>query len=183
MPSASLSAAEGGRLCDFARAVIGAELNGSAPPPLPEGIPAAGEVGSCFVTLYLSGKLRGCIGSVEAFEPLGENVRRNALNAAFRDPRFPPLAADEFEAAELELSVMGAPEAIASAEEFVPGKHGIILSLAGRRALFLPQVAAEQGWNRETTLDFLARKAGFDDDAWRRCDAQLFTFKTEAFSR
>ena len=176
-----LSPAEGRTLCDFARAVIGAALARTAPPPLPEGIPALRAPGSCFVTLHLNRELRGCIGSVEPFEPLGENLRRNALNAAFHDPRFAPLSADEFPLTELELSVMGPPEPIPGPEAFIPGEHGIILSLFGHRALFLPQVATEQGWDRETTLDFLARKAGFAGNAWRSRDARFFVFKTEIF--
>ncbi len=181
MPEFPISPAEGRALCIFARAVIGAELAGTAPPALPENIPALDAPGSCFVTLQLNGGLRGCIGSVEPFETLGANLRRNALNAAFGDPRFQPLSADEFPRTELELSIMGPPEPIPGPEHFIPGEHGIILSLFGRRALFLPQVATEQGWDRETTLDFLARKAGFQSNAWKSKDAAFFVFKTEIF--
>jgi len=181
VPEFPISPAEGRALCIFARAVIGAELAGTAPPALPENIPALDAPGSCFVTLQLDGELRGCIGSVEPFETLGANLRRNALNAAFGDPRFQPLSADEFPRTELELSIMGPPEPIPGPEHFVPGEHGIILSLFGRRALFLPQVATEQGWDRETTLDFLARKAGFQSNAWKSKDAAFFVFKTEIF--
>ena len=181
MPEFPISPAEGKTLCIFARAVIGAELAGATPPELPENIPALSRPGSCFVTLQLNGQLRGCIGSVEPFETLGKNLRRNALNAAFNDPRFQPLTADEFPRTELELSIMGPPEPIPGPEHFIPGEHGIILSLFGRRALFLPQVATEQGWDRETTLDFLARKAGFQSNAWKSRDAAFSVFKTEIF--
>lgn len=181
MSEQSFSAGERKALCSFVRAVIDSELNGKAAPELPGDIPALGEKGSCFVTLKKSGDLRGCIGNIEPFETLGDNLRRNALNAAFHDPRFKPVSAAEFSGIDLEISIMFPPIAIKSPEEFVPGEHGIIFSLFGQRALFLPQVATEQGWDRETTLNYLAQKAGFAGNAWKSRDARFFIFRTESF--
>lgn len=168
------------RLLEFARSVISAQLTGAASPETPD-IPGLENEGSCFVTLHLKGELRGCIGNIEAFEALGENIRHNALNAAFKDPRFPAVSAEEFKETDLEISILTPAEAISSPEEFCPGEHGIILSLFGRRSVFLPQVAAEQGWDRETTLDFLARKAGFPGNAWKSKDARFFIFRSEIY--
>ncbi|MBR2373226.1 MAG: AmmeMemoRadiSam system protein A [Lentisphaeria bacterium] len=181
MPEIALSAAEKKELCKFALSVIGAELSHSPAPALPENIAALKEISSCFVTLKINGELRGCIGNIEPFETLGENLRRNALNAAFHDPRFNKLTAAEFPETELEISIMFPPEPIKTPEEFIPGEHGIIFSLFGRRALFLPQVAVEQGWDRETTLNFLSVKAGFQSNAWKSRDSKFYIFKSEVF--
>ena len=164
----------------FARAVIGAELARTTAPAMPE-LPGLSSIGSCFVTLQLNGALRGCIGNIEAFETLGENLRRNALNAAFNDPRFPALTQAEFDKVEIEVSLLTPAEPISSLDEFVIGEHGIIFSLFGRRSVFLPQVPTEQGWDKETTLDFLSRKAGYAGNAWKSRDARFSVFKTEIY--
>ena len=176
----SFTRAERVRLLQFVREALERDLAGAelpAPPPFPR----LAETGSCFVTLKEAGELRGCIGNIEAFEPLGENLLRNAINASQSDPRFPPLEAEELPFILIELSILTPAAPIASAEEFRIGQDGIILRLGGRRAVFLPQVAPEQHWDRETTLRYLSRKAGLPDDAWRRPDARLFTFQAEVF--
>ncbi len=174
------TATERRELLDFVRSVIASRFGGETP-AVPE-IPRLRENGSCFVTLHLGGELRGCIGSIEAFELLGQSLRRNALNAAFEDPRFPPLAADELPEITLEISVLTPLNEISSPEEFVVGRDGIIMRLHNRGAVFLPQVAPEQGWDRETTLSYLARKAGLPGNAWRDPGARFFTFQAEVFS-
>lgn len=172
------TAAEQKQILDFVRDVISARLERKALPAIPN-IPQLQEMGSCFVTLHLNGELRGCIGNIEAFEALGENLRSNACNAAFKDPRFKPLTEEEFKAVEVEVSLLTPSEPIASAEEFVPGEHGITFSLFGRRSVFLPQVPVEQNWDRETTLNYLALKAGFSTNAWKSADARFSVFKSE----
>jgi AmmeMemoRadiSam system protein A len=123
------------------------------------------------VTLFKNGLLRGCIGTLEARRPLGVDVRANAIAAAFDDPRFPRLAADEFMDTSVEVSLLSAPEPMtADGEQALlaqlrPGVDGVVLEIAGRRATFLPQV-----WDtlREPT-EFLAelkRKAGVPIDFW-----------------
>ena len=165
----------------FVRGVIAAELDGAPDPELPD-LPALQEKGACFVTLHDgTGELRGCIGNLQAYEPLGDNLRHNALNAAFRDPRFPPLEPEELPEIRLEVSILSAPRPISGPEEFELGTHGIILQQSGRSAVFLPQVAPEQGWDRTTTLTFLARKAGLAPDAWRQPDARFFVFTATVF--
>ena len=124
-----------------------------------------------FVTLHAHGELRGCIGSLEPVRPLRIDVRENAIAAAFRDPRFPPLAAREFDATSVEVSLLSPPERILVADEedlvrrLRPGIDGLILEHDGRRATYLPQV-----WDAiPEPRDFLValkRKAGWADDFW-----------------
>lgn len=121
-----------------------------------------------FVTLKIAGELRGCIGSLEAREPLYLSVHGNAVNAAMHDPRFSPLQAEELPAVQIQVSVLSPLTDIAGPDEFRLGRHGIILSKGGRRAVFLPEVAVEQKWTREETLTYLSRKAGLPPDAWKQ---------------
>lgn len=133
-----------------------------------------------FVTLNKHGALRGCIGNIYPVGSVHSGVRRNALNAAFEDPRFRPVGADELKDLHIEISVLTPPRRVAGHADIELGRHGIILSRAGRSAVFLPQVATEQGWNLEQTLTYLARKAGLPADAWRE-GAELKVFEAEVF--
>jgi AmmeMemoRadiSam system protein A len=142
-----------------------------------------------FVTLrkkspYDGGRLalRGCIGYLTGIKPLWNLVRDLAMEAAFQDPRFPPLQIDELHRLVIEISVLTTPRTIETPEEFVPGRDGIILSLGYNRAVFLPQVATEQGWGREEMLDNLCLKAGLDPSAWRDPDCRFETFRATVFS-
>ena len=176
----SFTRAERVRLLQFVREALERDLAGAelpAPPPFPR----LAETGSCFVTLKEAGELRGCIGNIEAFEPLGENLLRNAINASQSDPRFPPLEAEELPFILIELSILTPASPIASAEEFRIGQDGIILLLSRRWEVFMPQGALLLAWDRETTLRYLSRKAGLPEDAWRRPEARLFTFQAEVF--
>ena len=180
MAKSSFTREERGQLLRFVREVIESDLVGAelpSPPPLPR----LAEPGACFVTLKEGGDLRGCIGNIEAFEPLGENLIRNAINASQSDPRVPPLELEELPGTTIELSILTPATAIASPEEFRVGEDGIILRAAGRGAVFLPQVAPEQHWDRETTLRYLSRKAGLPENAWQWPQAELFTFQAEVF--
>jgi AmmeMemoRadiSam system protein A len=143
------------------------------------------EIASCFVTLHTQdGRLRGCIGNIgEGFEALCDNVVRNAENAAFRDPRFPPVSSiNELETLNIEISVLTSPEKIPTHDEFSVGKDGIIIRKNGRSAVFLPQVAEEQGWDKQTTLNQLCLKAGLPPDEWRKPGMEFLTFRAVVFS-
>lgn len=171
----------------FVRETVAAEFTDAPSPAVPD-MPALREKGACFVTLHslpLPGgseeTLRGCIGNLQAFEPLGENLRHNALNAAFKDPRFPPLDPEELPEVRFEVSILSAPRPIAGPQEFELGTHGIILQKNGRSAVFLPQVAPEQGWDKTTTLNYLAIKAGLAANAWQMPDARFFVFTATVF--
>ena len=131
--------------------------------------------GSCFVTLRIKGELRGCMGDLRFDRPLAEAIWKNARSAAFEDPRFAPVRADEWPSITMDITILAPPESVDSADEIMIGRHGIILTKHGKRAVFLPQVATDQGWDLATTLNHLARKAGLPADAWKRgCDLQVF---------
>jgi AmmeMemoRadiSam system protein A len=127
--------------------------------------------GASFVTLRRDGRLRGCIGTVRAFRPLGDDVRGNAVAAALRDPRFPPLSGGELPSTAIEVSLLSAlaPVAAASEEEAVarlrPRIDGVLLEAELWRATFLPQVWEELPEPR-SFLRQLRRKAGLPGDAW-----------------
>ncbi len=154
-------------------------------PPAPDSLPAKlHETRSCFVTLHaMDGALRGCIGNIEAFEPLFSNIIHNADNSAFHDPRFQRVKSlDELLGIVIEISVLTPTETIKSPDDFIVGEHGIILSKGGSSSVFLPQVALEQGWDRETTLAHLALKAGLDPYAWKDADVEFKVFRAIVFS-
>ena len=120
-----------------------------------------------FVTLNRHRQLRGCIGEIAPARPLCRVVVDRARSAALDDPRFHPVTPTELDELEIEVSVLTPPVPVASADEIQPGLHGVILQKRGRAAVFLPQVATEQGWDRDTMLTQLARKAGLAPDDWK----------------
>ena len=122
-----------------------------------------------FVTLKISGQLRGCIGSLPPMTPapLYESVHDNALNAALRDWRFNPVKPSELPRLEVHVSLLSPVTDIKSLDEFKLGEHGIIIIKGSHRAVYLPEVAPEQGWTKEETLASLSEKAGMNSDAWK----------------
>lgn len=159
----------GTSLLRIARNAIG-ERFGLPPQPVIES-PEWQEQAATFVTLSQRGDLRGCIGSLEAWRPLAEDVRANALAAAFRDPRFPPLTADEVPNTRIEVSLLTPAEPLPCRDEadalaqLRPHIDGIILSAGRHRATFLPQVW-EQLPEPAVFLAQLKRKAGLAADYW-----------------
>ena len=135
-----------------------------------------------FVTLKIGGQLRGCIGSLEAVEPLYMSVHHNAINAARNDYRFHPVEPGELPGISMDVSILSANRTISDLSEFKIGAHGIILEKGGARAVFLPEVAVEQGWSREETLEYLSRKAGMPADAWKS-GATFHVFESCVISR
>lgn len=133
-----------------------------------------------FVTIHTRGALRGCIGHVEATEPLGHVVPRCAVAACSTDPRFPPVTRAELPALDIELSLLGSLEPVRVAEELEIGRHGLMVERDWHRGLLLPQVATEWRWDRTTFLAETCRKAGLPGDAWRR-GAVLWKFEAEVF--
>ncbi len=142
------------------RAVVPA----SDPKALTEGMRA---VRGGFVTLNKHGELRGCIGEIVPRREIWKVVCEQALNAAFHDPRFEALHADELAEIDIEISMLTPPKPVGTWQEIEIGRHGMVLTKAGRSAVFLPQVAPEQGWGLEETLAHLSVKAGLPPDAWR----------------
>ena len=120
-----------------------------------------------FVTLKQDGRLRGCIGTIPPLQALYQGVLDHAVNASTRDRRFPPVTPAELDGLELEISVLTPPVPVDGPWEVILGKHGVWVEKDGRSAVYLPQVAPEQGWTLPETLDHLSRKAGLPDDAWK----------------
>jgi AmmeMemoRadiSam system protein A len=120
-----------------------------------------------FVTLNLHGMLRGCIGSLAPVAPLCRSIHDNAIQAACRDPRFPPVSERELPALEVHLSLLSPIVPIDDLDAFHIGEHGIILTKGMARAVYLPEVAPEQGWDKAQTLASLSQKAGLGPDAWQ----------------
>ena len=134
-----------------------------------------------FVTLKKKGQLRGCIGRIIGDEPLCKLVGTMAIQAALNDRRFLPLSADELNDIEIEISVLTPMKQVSGAADIVVGRDGIALSKEGRSAVFLPQVASEQGWTRQELLDNLCLKGGLGAGCWKK-EAQLSTFQAVVFS-
>lgn len=133
-----------------------------------------------FVTLTTAGRLRGCIGYIEGIKPLVDAVMENGRSAAVSDPRFSPVAVEELAGIDIEVSALTPLVPVAGPEEIVIGRHGVVMVKMGRRAVFLPQVAPEQGWDRDTTLTHLAVKAGLEPDAWRQ-GSEFLIFEADVF--
>ncbi|HEY6007815.1 MAG TPA: AmmeMemoRadiSam system protein B [Geobacteraceae bacterium] len=134
--------------------------------------------GASFVTLKdKRGNLRGCIGTIQPVMPLDRSVITNAVSAASRDPRFPPVAAGELPELSVEVTVLSALEPLKDTAQIAIGKHGLYLEKEGMSSVFLPQVPVEFGWNTATYLEELARKAGLPKDGWR--GGKLYTFTAD----
>ena len=134
-----------------------------------------------FVTLHVSNHLQGCIGVIEAKEPLGEAIARCAASAALEDPRFAPMKTEQLGDLSIEISILSAMEPIAQ-ESIEIGRHGLFVRLHAYRGLLLPQVAIEHRLTREQFLQETCRKAGLPREAWREPEARLFGFTCEVFS-
>jgi len=133
--------------------------------------------GGVFVTLKNKGRLRGCIGDIIPQQPLYASVVRNTVNAALYDPRFrrDRITKKELPEIHIEISYLTPMRKVNSITDIVVGRHGVLLEKGPRRAVFLPQVATEQGWDRETMLRHLAMKARLPADAWKEgCTFQVF---------
>jgi len=151
---------------------------------LPEVFPREGifaERRGVFVTLHVRNRLQGCIGVIEANEPLGEAIVHCAASAALEDPRFAPMRTDQLGELSIEISLLSPMEPIA-AESIEIGYHGLFLRLHAQRGLLLPQVATEHRLTREEFLEETCRKAGLSREAWRDPEARLFGFTCEVFS-
>lgn len=129
--------------------------------------PGMKEIMGAFVTLRVHGELRGCIGEIFPSRPLFMAVMERAVDSGLHDSRFTPVKSTEMDNIVFEISALMKPRPVASWGEIEVGKHGIVLTKAGRSALFLPQVAVEQKWDLAVTLSHLSAKAGLPRDAWK----------------
>ena len=135
-----------------------------------------------FVTLHKEGQLRGCIGNMQAQGPLYLAVRDMAIAAAVEDPRFRPLTSDELDEVDIEISALSPMEKIDDYKIIEAGKHGVMVRMGLRGGVYLPQVATENGWDREEFMNSLcAQKSGIPMDAWKTGQADLYIFTAEVF--
>ncbi len=175
-------------LLKLARQALHEGVGGAQPEPLelaelPE---VLRQPGATFVTLTRQGELRGCVGTLEAYQPLAEDVREHALAAALADYRFPPVSPAEVPELEIEISRLTQPEPLEykNGEDLLkrlrPGVDGVILRDGPRRATFLPQV-----WEKlpdvAQFLDHLCAKMGAEPGAWRYRKMKVFTYQVEEF--
>jgi len=136
------------------------------------------ELRGCFVTLHKHGQLRGCIGTIEPICSLLECVERNAQSAAFNDPRFATLNADELKEIDIEISVLSVPEPLSFNDgedlkrKLERNLHGVILSRGTHRSTFLPQV-----WK----LEHLCLKGGMSPKAWQDPETRVEVYEAEVF--
>jgi AmmeMemoRadiSam system protein A len=171
-------------LLSIARKAIKAHLDGEDfnPSNIP---PEFCRSGCCFVTLSIDGELRGCIGNLEAFEPLYKNIINNAINAAFKDNRFNPLSYSEFKKVKIEISVLSPPEKLfyLNSDDLLSQLSkdvGVILKKGFHQSTFLPQV-----WDvipdKVDFLENLSQKAGLAPIAWMD-NSEIFIYKVTKFS-
>lgn len=173
MPCAEPDAATRAALLALARQALvhGLEHGRPLEPDLGECDQALRAPGACFVTLKQQGRLRGCIGSLEARQPLARDVAHNAHHAAYADPRFAPLAAGELSVTHIHISLLTPHEPLPATDEAAllaalePGLDGLVLELGARRATFLPAVW-EQLPEPGEFLRQLKHKAGLPGDYW-----------------
>jgi len=171
-------------LLRLARQTVTAHLKGEELPQVDaDKLPAAlRKDGACFVTLENRGQLRGCIGNMAATGPLHEAVIHNAVSAC-KDSRFVnnPVTAEELDELHIEISYLTPMKKVADTDEIVIGQHGLLIALGPQRGVLLPQVAYERGWTRDEFLAQTCRKARLPLDAWRRPEAEIYSFEAEVF--
>ncbi len=191
--SPSLSKEQGQTLITLARQTIMTRLGKELLPEEAKSLaaflkdPVFGTKQGTFVTLHKAGRLRGCIGCLAGRESIVDGVRRNAINAAFQDSRFPPLTLEELEQVDIEVSVLTEPKPLSfrDAQDLLAklrvGKDGVILSQGGASATFLPQVW-QQLPRAEDFLSHLCQKAGLAPNAWRSIGLTVQTYEVQVFA-
>jgi len=181
-----MSRDKGSVLIGLARRAIAARLGISAAAPDIADADWLQSKAATFVTLTIDRQLRGCIGSLQAHRPLIDDLQANAVAAAFHDPRFPPLTADEFKLVRIEISLLSAMQPLAFTDEsdalaaaIRPGRDGVVLEYGAHKGTFLPQVW-EQLPDPVQFMAHLKLKAGLSADFWHP-DVRLFTYQVEKF--
>jgi AmmeMemoRadiSam system protein B/AmmeMemoRadiSam system protein A len=177
-----LTSEEKTQLLQIARDVVEACCRGEGVEAPQAHSPTLNERRGAFVTLHKDGKLRGCIGHIRGEKPLIETVTEMAEAAAFHDPRFPQVTAEELELLEYEISVLTPLRQISNVEEIQVGTHGIYMKRGSTAGLLLPQVATERGWDRKTFLEHTCTKAGLPKDAWKEQGTEIYIFSADVFS-
>lgn len=176
-------------LIHLAREAIECGVKGETLPPLDQSsLPFhLREQGASFITLTVHGQLRGCIGALEPYQPLADDVREHAVAAALEDPRFPPVQLNELNGIKIEVSRLTRPipldykDADDLLSKLHPNVDGVIVRDAtGRHATFLPQVW-EKIRNPADFMDNLCHKLGVDYNSWRSRHFDVLTYQVEEF--
>jgi len=168
-------------LLDIVKKAITAEFNDKEMPKLNLASQTLEERRGAFVTLKKHGHLRGCIGYIKAVKPLWETVRDMAVAAAFHDPRFTSLKAEEIQDLTFEVSVLSPLKRIKNINEIEVGKHGLYIVRGYNSGLLLPQVAVEYEWDRECFLQETCYKAGLPPQAWKDKETEIYIFSADYF--
>jgi len=176
-----LNEVERAELLQLARTTIEVYLNEGRIPPYKTENPHFLQHGGAFVTLRKHGELRGCIGFMAAERPVYETIQEMAVSAATKDPRFPPVQASELADLTVEISLLSPMERVTDTNRIVVGKHGLLIRQAWYQGVLLPQVAPEQGWNRDEFLQGVCYKAGLPANAWQDPNTELYWFTAEVF--
>lgn len=178
-----LNKAERDFLLKSARNAIKTHLEIGRMEMLPTRDPVLREGRGAFVTLHKGEELRGCIGFLESAEPLNETVCRMSVEAAVGDPRFPAVSLSELPGLKIEISILTKPARVSGPEAVVMLRDGVIIRRGCCQGVFLPQVAAETGWDREKFLSVLCtNKAGLPANAWKDKETEIYTFQAEVFA-
>jgi AmmeMemoRadiSam system protein A len=177
----TLSEAERAEMLRLARTTIEVYLTEKRVPAYETDNPHFLRPGGAFVTLKKHGDLRGCIGYLVGEKPIYETVQEMAISAAVRDPRFPAVRASELPDITIEISLLSPLESVTDTNSIVVGKHGLLIRRGWYQGVLLPQVAPEQGWNREEFLRGVCHKAGLPADAWSDPATELYWFTAEVF--
>jgi AmmeMemoRadiSam system protein A len=167
------------RLLQLARAALEASVRRQARPPLPRDLTV--DAFGVFVTIHHQGELRGCLGSLDCAHSIVASLVRLAGAVAHEDYRFESLREPELSATTIDVSLLTVPEPMTDHSLLTVGRHGLIVEQGRHRGLLLPQVALEQGWDRDVFLAQTCVKAGLRPDAWRR-GATVLQFEAEVFS-
>ena len=168
-------------LLDIVKKTIAGKVNNKNIPKITVDSETLREKRGAFVTLKKRGHLRGCIGYIKAVKPLWETVQEMAVAAAFHDPRFPSLQADEPKDLSLEISVLSPLQRIKNINEIEVGRHGLYIVRGHNSGLLLPQVAVEYGWDRETFLKETCCKAGLPPQDWMDNETEIYIFSADYF--
>lgn len=169
------------RLLSVARQTIEALVNGQRPGHNPADLEGLEFQRGAFVTIHRRGQLRGCIGNFTSPEPLVRTIEEMAKAAASQDPRFMPLRPAELTEIDLEISVLSPLRPIKDISEIEVGRHGIYIINPRGRGVLLPQVATEQGWDRDTFLEHTCLKAGLQPGCWQDPQSQVLIFSAQVF--
>jgi len=181
--SLALTEEDGQVLIEAARSAIASRLSDRGGCSSVSVAPALLMPGGAFVTLKENGCLRGCIGRVSSSRSLLQTVREVAVCSAFEDPRFPPVTRSEWPSIRVEVSVLSTLKRISDPETVCVGTHGVLIHRGSSSGLLLPQVAIEQGWDREEFLAGACRKAGLPPDAWKDPSTQIDVFGAAVFQQ